>query len=176
MPTPGAATSDHGWDLRKDSERLKPIVEQLKSFGCRVSIFTDPKPDAMELAALLPRFRFDAEHALPRSDASPQARAEALRLARAELAKLKQDKPQDCDFACEVAFLTLEAIGEEQDIENILAGPFPRLDCAQLRRGRVRGRRGQSHERGRVGPARPGRRGRQPFREPGPAATRAVGQ
>lgn len=45
------ATSDHGWDLvkegAKDGERLRPIVAELKSLGCRVSLFMDPDPRAM---------------------------------------------------------------------------------------------------------------------------------
>lgn len=49
--TPEASTSDHGWDLNRDAVRLRPIIDQLKSFGCRVSIFMDPIPGAMNLAA-----------------------------------------------------------------------------------------------------------------------------
>lgn len=42
-----ALTSDHGWDLEKDLERVKPLVRELKAMGCRVSLFMDPLPDAM---------------------------------------------------------------------------------------------------------------------------------
>ena len=35
-------TSDHGFDLRKDGDRLAPIIAQLKDWGCRVSLFMDP--------------------------------------------------------------------------------------------------------------------------------------
>ena len=34
---PGAFTSDHGWDLKRDGKRLKPLVAELKSLGLRVS-------------------------------------------------------------------------------------------------------------------------------------------
>jgi pyridoxine 5-phosphate synthase len=34
-------TSDHGFDLRADSAKLKPLIATLKSFGCRVSLFMD---------------------------------------------------------------------------------------------------------------------------------------
>lgn len=44
-------TSDHGFDLRQDSKRLQPIIAQLKSWNCRVSVFMDPDPDQMALAA-----------------------------------------------------------------------------------------------------------------------------
>lgn len=39
--SPEAFTSDHGWDFPADGERLKPIIEELKELGIRVSLFTD---------------------------------------------------------------------------------------------------------------------------------------
>jgi pyridoxine 5-phosphate synthase len=47
---PGAFTSDHGWDVRRDADRLKPLIAQLKAQGIRVSLFMDPLPDAMQAA------------------------------------------------------------------------------------------------------------------------------
>lgn len=47
---PGAATSDHGWDLKRDAERLVPIIEELHSLGVRVSLFMDPDQGAMARA------------------------------------------------------------------------------------------------------------------------------
>ncbi len=47
---PGAFTSDHGWDLEKDGERLVPIIANLRKLGIRVSLFMDPNPEAMETA------------------------------------------------------------------------------------------------------------------------------
>jgi pyridoxine 5-phosphate synthase len=49
----GAFTSDHGWDLSKDSERLKPVMQELSTLGVRVSLFMDPVPAAMAAAASL---------------------------------------------------------------------------------------------------------------------------
>ena len=43
----GQFTSDHGWDLAGDVERLTPVVAELKSLGVRVSLFMDPLPAAM---------------------------------------------------------------------------------------------------------------------------------
>ena len=37
-----ARTSDHGWDLAHDGERLKTIIEELHDLGVRVSLFIDP--------------------------------------------------------------------------------------------------------------------------------------
>jgi len=48
---PAAFTSDHGWDLRRDSARLRPIIQEVKALGVRVSLFMDPLPEAMALAA-----------------------------------------------------------------------------------------------------------------------------
>jgi len=47
---PGAFTSDHGWDLTRDAERLRPVVAELKSIGTRVSLFMDPNSDMMRIA------------------------------------------------------------------------------------------------------------------------------
>ena len=38
---PEAFTSDHGWNLSEDGKRLKPIIEELKESGVRVSLFID---------------------------------------------------------------------------------------------------------------------------------------
>ena len=45
-----ASTSDHGWDLRLDGARLKPIIKELRALGVRVSLFMDPVPDQMAIA------------------------------------------------------------------------------------------------------------------------------
>jgi len=47
---PAAFTSDHGWNLRKDGERLRPVIAKLRDLGVRVSLFMDPEPEAMRLA------------------------------------------------------------------------------------------------------------------------------
>jgi len=47
---PGAFTSDHGWNLARNAERLKPVVAELKSVGTRVSLFMDPNGEMMRTA------------------------------------------------------------------------------------------------------------------------------
>ncbi|MCP4755288.1 MAG: pyridoxine 5'-phosphate synthase [Proteobacteria bacterium] len=47
---PDQLTSDHGWDLTKDAERVKPIVDGLKNQGIRVSLFMDPDLRQIDLA------------------------------------------------------------------------------------------------------------------------------
>jgi pyridoxine 5-phosphate synthase len=46
---PDVVTSNEGWNLQRDGQRLKPIIETLKSFGCRVSLFMDAVPRSIEL-------------------------------------------------------------------------------------------------------------------------------
>jgi len=50
---PDAITSNAGWDTVNQYELLKPIVDKLKSFGVRVSIFVDPDVKMVEGAAKL---------------------------------------------------------------------------------------------------------------------------
>jgi pyridoxine 5-phosphate synthase len=44
-------TSDHGFDLRADGARLRPLIAALKSRGCRVSLFMDADSPDIERAA-----------------------------------------------------------------------------------------------------------------------------
>jgi pyridoxine 5-phosphate synthase len=48
--TEGQFTSDHGWDLARDGERLRPLIAEAQALGVRVSLFMDPAPEAMALA------------------------------------------------------------------------------------------------------------------------------
>lgn len=47
---PSAFTSDHGWNLARDGERLQPVIGELHELGVRVSLFMDPLPEAMAYA------------------------------------------------------------------------------------------------------------------------------
>jgi pyridoxine 5-phosphate synthase len=49
----GQFTSDHGWDLPCDNEHLKPVIDELKTLGVRVSLFMDAEPDAIAQAKLI---------------------------------------------------------------------------------------------------------------------------
>ncbi len=51
--TPGQPTSDHGWDVQANAERLLPVIRRIKELGVRVSLFMDAKPEHMELAKAL---------------------------------------------------------------------------------------------------------------------------
>jgi pyridoxine 5-phosphate synthase len=41
------ATSDHGWQLPQDAQRLSPLIAEARALGARVSLFMDPEPQAM---------------------------------------------------------------------------------------------------------------------------------
>ena len=71
------ATSDHGWDLSRDADRLRPVVERLRALGCRVSLFMDPAPAAMAAAKDLGADRVEL---YTESFASAFARGETARV------------------------------------------------------------------------------------------------
>ena len=47
----GQLTSDHGFDLKQDGERVAQVVQELQSLGIRTSLFMDPDPEQIRLAA-----------------------------------------------------------------------------------------------------------------------------
>jgi pyridoxine 5-phosphate synthase len=50
---PSAFTSNQGWNLTAENvERLKPIIKQLKNWGCRVSLFMDAAADPIPASNL----------------------------------------------------------------------------------------------------------------------------
>jgi len=46
----GQFTSDHGWDLEKDGERVQPLIAEAKALGVRVSLFMDAQARDIPLA------------------------------------------------------------------------------------------------------------------------------
>jgi pyridoxine 5-phosphate synthase len=44
-------TSDHGFDLKRDGEWVAPLVAELQALGIRTSLFMDPDPEQIRLAA-----------------------------------------------------------------------------------------------------------------------------
>lgn len=69
-------TSDHGWTLPQDAERLGPLVREAQDLGVRVSLFMDPNPAAMPAVAELGAERielytetFASAFGTPRQDA-----------------------------------------------------------------------------------------------------------
>jgi len=48
---PSQATSDHGWDFKKNHNMLAPIVARLSQGGMRVALFADPDPEQIKWAS-----------------------------------------------------------------------------------------------------------------------------
>jgi pyridoxine 5-phosphate synthase len=48
---PGEITSQAGWTAGSDAARLPALIADLKSRGVRISVFVDPAPEAIQLAA-----------------------------------------------------------------------------------------------------------------------------
>jgi pyridoxine 5-phosphate synthase len=46
----GQFTSDHGWNLPADNALLRPLIDECRALGVRVSLFMDPQPASMRLA------------------------------------------------------------------------------------------------------------------------------
>jgi pyridoxine 5-phosphate synthase len=80
-------TSDHGWDLRKDAQRLTPIIATLKAQGARVSLFMDADVDQIKLAAQVGADRVEL-YTKPWADAynTPHAAAVLAQYAQAAAA------------------------------------------------------------------------------------------
>lgn len=49
----GQFTSDHGWNLAQDAQRLRPLIAECRALGVRVSLFMDPIPEQMAAAKAL---------------------------------------------------------------------------------------------------------------------------
>ncbi len=47
----GQLTSDHGFDLRQDGELVATRVQELQALGIRTSLFMDPDPEQIRIAA-----------------------------------------------------------------------------------------------------------------------------
>jgi pyridoxine 5-phosphate synthase len=49
---PNQNTSDHGWNIPANAQRLQPIIDELKSLGIRVSLFMDTDGDITQAARI----------------------------------------------------------------------------------------------------------------------------
>jgi pyridoxine 5-phosphate synthase len=85
----GQFTSDHGWSLADDAQRLKPLIDQAHALGVRVSLFMDADPAAMAGAKALGADRVEL-YTEPYSAAwgGPQQTVQLARFAAAAQAAL----------------------------------------------------------------------------------------
>ena len=86
----GQFTSDHGWDLPRDGQRVRPLIEECRALGVRVSLFMDAQPQAMALARALGADRVElytepyaAAHGTPQQAVQLARFAAAARAAQA---------------------------------------------------------------------------------------------
>ncbi|MCC7099510.1 MAG: pyridoxine 5'-phosphate synthase [Rubrivivax sp.] len=86
----GQFTSDHGWDLQRDGARVRPLIEECRALGVRVSLFMDAQAEAMAQARELGADRVElytepyaAAHGTPQQAAQLQRFAAAARAAQA---------------------------------------------------------------------------------------------
>jgi pyridoxine 5-phosphate synthase len=84
----GQFTSDHGWDLAADGDRLRPLIDECHALGVRVSLFMDAEPGVMAAARAVGADRVElytepyaAAHATPGRDAQLQRFGAAARAA-----------------------------------------------------------------------------------------------
>lgn len=86
----GQFTSDHGWDLVADGERLKPLIAECHALGVRVSLFMDAVPDNMELAKAVGADRVELyTEPYAAAHAGPQQPEQLVRFAATALAAQK---------------------------------------------------------------------------------------
>lgn len=85
----GQFTSDHGWNLAHDADRLRPLIAQAQSLGVRVSLFMDADASAMPAAKAVGADRVEL-YTEPFAAAwgTPQQEAELARFALAAQAAL----------------------------------------------------------------------------------------
>jgi pyridoxine 5-phosphate synthase len=84
---PDARTSDHGWDLDTDGKELRPIIEELRSAGFRVSLFLDPDPAQIARARALGADRIElATESYARAFATEDECSELSRFAGVRIA------------------------------------------------------------------------------------------
>lgn len=84
------ATSDHGWSFPQDAARLKPLIDETRALGIRVSLFMDAVPQAMRAVRELGADRVELytetyarAHGTPQQATVLQAFADTARAATA---------------------------------------------------------------------------------------------
>ena len=70
-------TSDHGFDLSENTEQLEVIIQEIKSLGCRVSLFMDPELDQISRAKTIGADRIEL-YTGPYAEAQDQAASFAI--------------------------------------------------------------------------------------------------
>lgn len=86
----GQFTSDHGWDLATDGDRLRPLIDECHALGVRVSLFMDAEPGAMAAARAVGADRIELyTEPYAAAWATPQRNAQLERFAAAARAAVQ---------------------------------------------------------------------------------------
>jgi len=114
---PDQVTSDHGWDVKADGERLEPIVKDLKESGVRVSLFMDPDPRQIESVPLIGADRIELYTesyavAYPTGDRNAVLREFAVAAGRGQELGLEVNAGHDLNLENLSLFLTIPGILE----------------------------------------------------------------
>jgi len=80
--TPGEVTSNHGWDLPRQSAGLIPVVREARQAGMRVALFMDAEPESVAFAEQIGADRIEIY-------TEPYAAAFGTERGRAELARVR---------------------------------------------------------------------------------------
>jgi len=126
-------TSDHGFDLRADGARLRPLIAALKQHGCRVSLFVDAGCEDVERAAEIGADRVEIytgpyAEAFARGDHTRELDACASTAERARSAGLGVNAGHDLSQAnlaalkSAIPYLTEASIGHALIGEALYAG------------------------------------------------------
>ncbi|PSB32706.1 pyridoxine 5'-phosphate synthase [Chlorogloea sp. CCALA 695] len=113
---PDAFTSDCGWNLVEDGERLIPIIQELKAHQIRVSLFMDAVPHQMALAKKIGADRVEL-YTEPYATAFREGRVETVFNDYAQAAKAAQSEGLGVNAGHD---LNLENLSKFCLISNIL--------------------------------------------------------
>lgn len=114
--SPEALTSDHGWNLAEDGERLKPIIDELKRLGIRVSLFMDADSPHIEMAQAIGADRIEL-YTEPYAAAYGSDEAETL----FERFRLAAEKAREAGLGVNAGHdLNLDNLGKFCSIPNVL--------------------------------------------------------
>ncbi|MGK7912399.1 MAG: pyridoxine 5'-phosphate synthase [Synechococcus sp.] len=136
---PNAFTSDHGWDIKKDGDRLRPILKQLQDLGIRVSLFMDPDPAQIRLAGELGAERIElytepyaTAHRDGKVDESWKTYAAAAKVAREVGLDLNAGHDLNLDNLakfCEIPGILEVSIGHALTADSLEMGMSEAVHC-----------------------------------------------
>jgi len=112
--TPEQSTSDHGWDFAADGAMLRPIAEEFKAAGIRVSYFVDANPADPALAQQAGADRIEFYTGPYANETAPEAVA-------CELAKIKQTADAARRLGAENGSRLMMNAGHDLTVDNLPA-------------------------------------------------------